>query len=301
MSDQKGLARSLLLGDDDAVVGNEQETNKQTPNEAAATTRDEIDEMLDHDPEFRNQVKAEIRRLAQQGYQVERPQQQVQAQVQQQQDALMQIRRRIDELDKEIEGFFGKQEKERDYVAYEKAKLEMSRLQRAESQILAQQASNSAHRVSADRAVEEFIARERTNQVQMFGTPFIDEYAALIRKTVKQLKPEILASPELLEQALSVYIEPSLFKQFVTDRNRARSTQGAPKGAYNEGKMKTESKKTDDPFPDASPEERRLLQGLGLIKDSNSDGGPDMRPTEDGLGFEFDVLPGKRNRSLTNE
>lgn len=269
----------------------EEVSEEQVRDSLLVEQADPYDELLE-DPEIRTRVKEELKNLATRGY-YGQPQQQ--APQQPQVNPLDEVNRKIQENDQWIDEFFSKPDDKRNFEEFERRKVEQSRLDRKRNEImLAQQQQREALGRSQD-VVEGFIKRVAEVQKKRFGESRIQHYADEVRRLASQLDPAILADEGRLRQNLEWMIEPVAFKRYeesrFNQRSRAQKQRYEARGeAYMDDQEDTPEQ--NDPYADASPEERRFLRGLGLIKDGK-DNKEALIPTEN--GYIIPIRKGRRN------
>lgn len=273
--------QDLLIHGDEVDTSDEQEVESSKP-----AARDEIDELLDDDPEVRNAVKNEMKRRLieqQQAPQRREPQKREPSEMDK-------VREEIEENDAALDAFFNQAEDERDYVEYEKRKLRQQRLIRRESLLKDQRYEQQRAASRAPSVVENWI-RERAGTDRE-----ILQYADRIKSYAQNLKPEIKADEAALRNYLQYMVEPNAYKEYMRSggKQRKQPRRDEPSGdAYmdDDGEPRRKGK-----YADASDEERDFLRRVGVLKDSNAQKkNTDLYPTEDKQGFYVPVGRGRRN------
>lgn len=308
--DEDDLSRLLDFGDEadqqgakaDAVPNSEsakpQEGERRTHTDPPVQ-RDIYDDMLDHDPALRQQVKEEMRRrLAGQS------QQQQQGEPPKREPTRLElVSARIEELAQKKNEFLSLPEDQRtqeSYIEFERMREEQFNLGREESRLIAQQSETEARAARAGEVVDQFLQQAIEQERRTFGSTTIDRFQGRVRELARSLDPEVRADPQRLRQTLEFYVLPNakseyLDQQRLARRNAPSQRRSAQDHAGGEAYMDggDDSQKATDPYANASPDEREFLKGLGLIKDAPQEGRRALIPTRD--GFIIPVTQGRKN------
>lgn len=260
--------QDLLVSD-----GEHEEQRMDAPPE-----RDEIDDLIDSDPEVRSAVKQEIKNRLLNQQQAVRQEQAPPPPAEP--SELERVQAELEETDSKLDAFFETPEANRNYEEYEKMKLRQSRLMRRESQLkdearLTEQAVSRAPQI-VDAWIREQAAVDRN----------ITRYATRIRELARTLRPNIQSDEASLRDALKYMVEPTAYKEYHSRNARRQQTRrDTPSGEAYMDDDGGQARKPKDKYADASPEEREFLRNVGLVKDQQKSRDNELIPTPDGQGY----------------
>lgn len=267
----------------------EQDLNQGEPEQESAQERDELDELLDSDPQMREAVKAEMkRRLMGQ----EQPVQQ--QPVEPEPTQLDMVQQQIVENDRQLDAFFETPEAERNYEQFERLKIQQRRLERQEREAREAHMRQREALSRSDQVIESWIRQRAATDRGVL------EYQDRIKQIASGLRPDIRADEGALRQALEYMVLPNAFMQH-SQAQRARQgrrqpqRRDAPPGeAYMDDDADDRPKRRDK-YADASAEEREFLRRVGLLKDESSRGRQNdgLIPMKD--GYVIPITRGRRN------
>ena len=256
--------------------------------------RDEIDEMLDSDPDIREAVKREIRqRLL--GTQQPQPTQAT-PRTPQVETELESVREQIQKYEATIDEFFQIPDSERNYEQFERTKIERDRAMRRERQLEARKSQYQTGLNRSTQVVEDFIRQRTAEEKRQHYPVSVGDYADLVRQYARTLEPEVLADEAALRRNLQYVVQPNAYMAYMNqpgrNRTRIKTQPDAPRGdAYmDDGGVDTEAPRGK--YADATDEEREFLRGIGVLEDKKQTS-TDLIPTED--GFIIPIGRGRRN------
>lgn len=257
---------------------------------------DAVYELMDNDPEVRAAVAREIKqRLMQQQQPAPAP-----AQTLPQSNELQLIRQRIEETEQWLDAFYEKPDTDKDYVAFQRKQDEIRRLERQERDLQAAQRTVTANLAQSSAWVDEWIQAEARQQKAQRGVANIERYAHLIKQLANQLPVEVRADRAKLNESLRFYLEPNAYKQYNESQANRRAAARREAGAHGEPGDASDERMSDkqDPYADASAEERQFLRGVGLLRDAEQPrkkGSSELIPLQNGNGYIIPIGRGKRN------